>query len=58
MKQAGVVCCIYFATRKKNEDYIFGGGKKPRTFGCPPVPASGRNVFILARHARDVNISF
>lgn len=33
MKQAGVVCCTYFASRKKNEDYIFGGGKKPRPLG-------------------------
>lgn len=47
MKQAGVFCCTYFASGRKNEDYILWR-KKPQTFGCPPVPASGRNVFVLA----------
>lgn len=56
MKQAGVVCCMCFASRKKNENNIFCEGKN-ETLGCPPVPAGGRDVFVLARCGMDVNIS-
>lgn len=33
MKQAGIFCCTYFASGRKNEDYILCGGKNPRPLG-------------------------
>lgn len=45
-----------FASRKKNENNIFCEGKN-ETLGCPPVPAGGRDVFVLAQCGVDVNIS-
>lgn len=47
MKQAGVVRCTYFASMEEKMRITYSVEEKPQTFGCPPVPASGRNVFVL-----------
>jgi len=42
--------------RKMRIKYSLRG--KIQTFGCPPVPAGGRDVFVLEIHGMDVNIYF